>query len=345
MKRNGLTIEIRTGSDWIPGYYAYLMCVLNRKWFQRQSFLVFDHMMEKIPNAVYFPYLPEVLLDSEFRKVTESIVSNEVTYETDFLSIPVSKKLISKFPPFTYEEIPWLSEFMEIKDEIFDYLERSLTDAPFGSFTIIIHPVRFGTRGSFVYLKGENTIKMTLRHDADMSHLIKILVYAYIDMKYVHPEGNIAWNEREAIVDYIMTRTPLRKYLEKRPYVSLFRHLKNTSVNSALYEKSDRYLKKLGLSFSHDAHIDDSGVIVINGTRIHGLAKNAFVVLSYLVRNKGVVCSVDELSEALYSERAADKFSIQYIAKLIEEIRKVLELNGLSKNVIQTQRKAGYLIR
>lgn len=74
------------------------------------------------------------------------------------------------------------------------------------------------------------------------------------------------------------------------------------------------------------------------------LTKKEILILKELNNNKYEITTFDRLSEVIWKEKATEKFSLYALTKRIQRIRDKLKINGLSENLIHTQRGKGYVL-
>lgn len=101
-----------------------------------------------------------------------------------------------------------------------------------------------------------------------------------------------------------------------------------------LIEKSNKYLEKLG--FSKKTVIDSTNPI---------FTEKESLLLEELINNQGKILTFEKCSEILWEDESFEKFSLEAIAKVIENIRKKIRELGINKEVIFTKRGSGCFLR
>lgn len=125
--------------------------------------------------------------------------------------------------------------------------------------------------------------------------------------------GDVVWHKRNAVIEY------------------LFGKLK-TIDSLTLSKESNEYLERLGFGEK----------IVI--PKLNNLTRQEEDVLNLLQANQGSVVSFDEVANVLWKDKTDDKFSLEAMAKVIENIRKKIKAVGINKELIFTKRGSGYLL-
>lgn len=67
-------------------------------------------------------------------------------------------------------------------------------------------------------------------------------------------------------------------------------------------------------------------------------------VLKLIIKNKDKVVTFDEIAENIWQEQVDDKFSLESLAKIIQNLRNKIRNQGVKKEVIFTKRGNGYLL-
>jgi len=65
--------------------------------------------------------------------------------------------------------------------------------------------------------------------------------------------------------------------------------------------------------------------------------------LGALIRNAGQIVSFDDMADIIWKDNSDQKFSLEAIAKIIQNIRIKIRTLGIIKEIIFTKRGSGYL--
>lgn len=125
--------------------------------------------------------------------------------------------------------------------------------------------------------------------------------------------GDVIWHKRNAIIEYLFGKFKSKESLE-------------------LAKQSEKYLEKLG--FGSKIEIPE----------IKSLTRQEEDVLNLLKRNQGEIVTFDEVANCLWKERSDDKFSLEAMAKVVENLRKKIKAKRINKELIFTKRGSGYLL-
>ena len=66
-------------------------------------------------------------------------------------------------------------------------------------------------------------------------------------------------------------------------------------------------------------------------------------VLKLIIKNKDKVVTFDEIAKNIWQEQVDDKFSLESLAKIIQNLRNKIRNKGIKKEVIFTKRGRGYV--
>lgn len=125
--------------------------------------------------------------------------------------------------------------------------------------------------------------------------------------------GSVVWHKRNAVVEYLFGKFKSPESIE-------------------IARKSEKYLEKLGFSIKTEI------------PKLKNLTRQEQDVLNILHANSGKIVSFDEIAEVLWKEKSDDKFSLEAMAKVIENLRKKIKQVGINKEIIFTKRGSGYLL-
>ncbi len=125
--------------------------------------------------------------------------------------------------------------------------------------------------------------------------------------------GDVVWHKRNAVIEYLFGKLKPADSLE-------------------LAKKSNEYLESLGFGEK------------IKIPKLNNLTGQEEDVLNLLQANQGSIVSFDEVANVLWKDNIDDKFSLEAMAKVVQNVRKKIKATGINKEVIFTKRGSGYLI-
>ncbi len=167
----------------------------------------------------------------------------------------------------------------------------------------------YGTVGSFNKYVMTNRIGNSKKEFEKTFTLMKLL----LKNKDRGEIGDVVWHKRNAVIEYLFGKFKSQEPLE-------------------LAQESEKYLEKLGFS---------NKTILI---KLNNLTKQEEDILNLLQQNEGNIVSFDEIANALWKNKVDEKFSLEAMAKVIENLRKKIRQSGINKEVIFTKRGSGYLL-
>jgi len=190
-------------------------------------------------------------------------------------------------------------------------------------------------------------INLFYRIDTDIStiaeHIITSIIHKTTFSKQTN-ELNFAksgqWQAKEQLVDFLMQQTKLAELFPKYKPTIDFTGIETTSN---LAKESDEYLKILGFGKSNSLEIKKDTIInTAKNKPIQGLNKQETTLLKLLINNYDTVVDYDMISDAFWGDNILEKFSLQSMTKVVFNLRKKLNINGIKKDIIITQRGVGY---
>jgi len=127
--------------------------------------------------------------------------------------------------------------------------------------------------------------------------------------------GDVVWHKRNAVIEYLFGKFKSKQSIE-------------------LEKVSKRYLEKLGFK-QEEIKININNPI---------FTKQEKDVLGALIRNAGQIVSFDDMADIIWKDNSDQKFSLEAMAKVIQNIRIKIRTSGTNKEVIFTKRGSGYLL-
>ncbi|MDH7476588.1 MAG: helix-turn-helix domain-containing protein [Microgenomates group bacterium] len=290
--------------------------------YQKKGFFVLPYNIKKNPKIIYFPELKFNQIDAfwdnpDINTVASKLPKLTINYQSSF---NLWSTIEAHFWVMVNKQFPKM--FAEIKK-------------------VIIRPTEFGSicTANSTWQKNDNkTIVIYLRIDADYSHIAEAI---FIDRLWrIKSYDNYSWEEKESIIDFIIKNTELNK---------LFPNYKKTlqavrQKQQALWAKdSDNYLQSLGFNLGKKVFSIENNDIYIKNKKmaIKGYEK---MVLSLLINKRNTVVSFDEIADSIWKNNPGEKFSLYAITKLIQRIREKIKFYNILPEILQTQKKQGYML-
>lgn len=321
--------------DFEAQYICFLAKGITLGEYQNNGFSVVPNPDTKNPKSVYFPDL------NYSPKFWRSIISNpnrNLSHLFPKPAIEEVKEKLSKYKVGKYKkEIGRIKkEWKYIEKDFFKdvcrFLDFEKALSKIDEINILITP--YGTIGSFNPPRTGNKFKLfvTSRVDIPAGNIAAgILQNLYIIENNIGGEiGEDKYIKRMSAIAFIFENTIFKKY-----YPTYKNLLKNDfSCNLETINKSNAYLEKLGFK-QEEIKIDINNPI---------FTKQEKEVLGALIRNKGQVVSFDQMAEIIWKDNTDQKFSLEAMAKIIQDIRIKIRTLGINKEVIFTKRGSGYLL-
>lgn len=303
--------------------------------YQNNGFTVLPNLNTKNQKSVYFPDL------NYSSKFWRSITSNPNINLSHLFPKPaineVKEKLISYKVGRYKEEIKRIKgDWQKIEKSFFkditNFLKFEKSLSKVDEINILITP--FGTIGSFNPPRVGNKFKLLVTSRVDMSAgniAAGILQSLYIIENNIGGEiGEEKYVKRMSAIAFLFENTKFKKYFPK--YNNLLKNNFDIDLNSL--KKSNDYLEKLGFK-QQETKIDINNPV---------FTKQEKEVLGVLIRNKGQVVTFDEIAEIIWKNNVDQKFSLEAMAKTIQNIRFKIRTLGINKEILFTKRGAGYLL-
>jgi len=219
---------------------------------------------------------------------------------------------------------------------------------------IIIRPTKYGSICSeFASETNSDEIKLYLREDADINHLIEGILMTPLNFagqkKLLE---DFSWEEREAIIDFLINNTSLGKLSSNDVFsdkiqLKLNKQCTLPNLRDKSYLKlskdSRNYYEKLGFPSKIIIKLSPRTISINN--EIIPFTKSEDKVFRLLFRNSNEIVTIDEIGKALWLEKSIESFSLSAITKLIQRIRDKIEKSGITPSLIETQRNRGFTLR
>ncbi len=306
---------------------------IRTRFYQKKHFFVLPHIVKRNSRVICFP-------DLKYDKVPdfwERVVSRENCLQ---IHAPDLVSAVADLLPHVLLDYSNLkSSWESVADRLFPILSSLLPGYFNGIDTIEIRPTQYGSVAASLsaWLPEERNLIVYIRSDCDISHIVEAMFIDRLDkVKSVH---SFNWEEKEAIMDFLMMHTPLKELFPH--YVPTLASLKDTQQGK-LMEQSKLYLQKLG--FGTEQIFAQRGDMVKMLGKDFPLVNSEKKLMSLLVLKRGAVVSYDEIAETLWEKDADEKFSLYAISKTVERLRARVKSAGVFPDIIQTIRGTGYIL-
>jgi len=329
--------------DVIFRHYLYILSRTNKSWYQDRGFLILPELIPHLTNSIVLPDIK---------------VKDRSNLLSDIQNIDINKNYfdaledISKYANYFSDGLDWsifLSNKIYQEDKIkvaiketfclFKKLFPFLKDVT--NLDVKILPLKFGAQCSFFSKVEKDTlyIFIVIREDMSFDYILDAYVSSLVALitggKMEKEVTN--WKSREEIGEFLLYNTNISKYINFDKHKKTLEMLNDENLQTVEnVQLSKEYLKHLKMALPRTTLIDWD---LFN----EQLSYQEKIVAQKLYENKNRIVSYDDIASALYGEKAAEMFSLQHFAKVIENIRKKLYQIGIRNNQIFTKRGIGYV--
>lgn len=288
--------------------------------------------------------------EEERLKYTRQVIGEGFYQKHGFVVLPAMVKgvdpnaLVIYPEKMDYESVgieKYQREWQRIDLPFWDELEQYLPGCREIHGSIEVRITRYGTvssSGARIGEKRGNKGIYYLRADVDLAHLAAMIInnFLYTERKNL----GITWSKREALMDFIMTRPPMRKLFPNfRPVMSEL-----SRVPAKIRRESDEYIRDLGIRGGvRDLEIMGNKIVCKGEVVSRELSSLEKKVLKLLTEHQGELVSYDELADAVWGVGEFKTFWA--INKLVERLRVKLDKLGIAKERIESVRGQGYLLQ
>lgn len=329
-----INIYTESAGDFECKYICFLAKGVSMGDYQNNGFVVIPSL-DNNPKSVHFPNLP---YSKEFWKSINLNSNKNLSGDYPRLAIDEVKRLLSKHKNNSSDiklkkiQSDWGKIEKDFFKDINTFLNFEKALSKVNSINILITP--YGTRGSFNPPRVGNkfNLNVTSRIDQPAGNIAAgILQNLYIIDTWIGGEiGEENYIKRMSAISFLMKNTIFKKYYPD--YIDLTKQ--NYVFNQKLTLKSKRFLKKLGFG----EKTKELSKLLQN------LTKQEENVLKLLEDHHGKLVSFDEVARVLWKSKMDDKFSLEAMAKVVQNVRKKIRQSGINKEVIFTKRGSGYLL-
>lgn len=330
--------KINISTDFTDDFEAQYICFLAKGIsmgeYQNGGFLVTPKLIEDNGKTVHFP---DLKYSTDFWR--EINFNPNINLSTSFpkKAIDEVKQLLSKYKKDNYEnnlrkiKSDWQKMEKPFFEAVNKFLDFKKALSKVNRIDVLITP--FGTKGSFNPPRiGNNfNLKVTSRIDFPAGNIAAgILQNLYIiETKNGGEISDEKYAKRMSAIAFIFENTYFKKFYPEFKNIAK----PDFSFPSELIIQSNKYLKKLG--FFNKTKIDINNPIFTTQEKL---------ILEKLTKNSGKVVSFDQIGDILWRNNVDDKFSLEAMAKVIENLRRKIKKLGILKEVIFTKRGLGYYL-
>lgn len=330
-----INISTQITDDFEAQYICFLAKGISMGEYQKNGFLVTPKLIEKAGKTVHFPALP---YSSDFWRTIN--FNPNINLSTDFpkKAIDEVKELLSKYKKdgiegkLTIIIKEWQKMEKEFFAEISEFLNFEKALSKVERIDVLVTP--FGTKGSFnpPRIGNKFNLKVTSRMDFPAGNIAAgILQNLYIiETKNGGEIGEDKYFRRMSAIAFLFEQTKFKKFYPD------FENIIKTdySKSQELIKMSNKYLLKLGFP-NEKINIDTDNPI---------FSIQEKMILEKLIKASGKVVSFDIIADTIWGDKVDDKFSLEAMAKVIENLRRKIKKLGIMREVIFTKRGQGYYL-
>lgn len=315
-----------------------------RGFYSKKGFWVVPRLIDDV-RCVYLPRLKFEEIESFWERVAridpQWLIKDpkvEIVFEME--SLILQKGCLFSDSRGTRAALARMTREWElIDDEFRNSLEEVLPQVKDMKLNVHILPTEFGTASSFLSWKDgdRHQVRIWWRMDTDLGHLAEGIISALWAVP-LRKKRQYSWEESEAIIDFLMTKTTLREMFPD--YEMTLQNLRKKE-HAALAIEAQEYLQSLGLVKSYDVQVLGED-IYFAGTKMD-LSFTEKKILKLLCKHRGTLVSFVQLESEVWAERD-EGFSLWSIAQYMYQIRLKLEALGGGRHMIQSRRKLGYVL-
>lgn len=324
-------------TDPLDDFEAQLICFLAKgittRTYQDGNFLITPDLEWKNAKTVYFPPLP---YSTNFWRTLNFNPNINLSSNYTIEIISEVKNLLAQNKENKYQkEIEkiknnWQKIEKSFWKDVNKFLDFKKAISKVDEIDVLLTP--YGTLGSFNPPRVGNKFKLLVTSRVDFSSgniAAGILQNLYIIENWTGGEiESEKYLKRMSSIAFIFENTIFKKYYPD--FINIIKP--QFTFSKALILKSDKYLEELGFP-KKEMKIDIQNKIFSNQEKI---------LLSELMKNKNELISFDTIASLFWKDAAEDKFSLEAIAKVVENTRSKLKALGINKELIFTKRGEGY---
>lgn len=343
-----MKIQFIKDKDWQVKYYLAMSSSLHQGFFSGIHAVILPYLHK---DEWYYPDYG-LNTDNQFIKLINKFSENTKYQQNRFYVhdqelFDITKKVFNEYSDEQIGEVQE-TEFQKFIPEIKKFIFSNFPRAEYLK-NINIVPCAFGTGGSFGLIYKSSALKnydLYISYRVDQPHkLIKSIISGVIqDETKLDEKHKELWYKRQVICDFFYNHTLL-----KNIKFGSDKFVKLSTIDFLNEEKGDlqldsiKYFAKMGIKYKASLSYDEEN-IYHNLVPLHNLQFKEVELLKLLIDERLTIVSFDKVAEKLWKNEWREKFSLEGIAKVIEKLRKNLKKNNISREVILTVRKRGYLL-
>lgn len=304
----------------------YQTAIIASGFYQKKGFIVTPKIIPEIKNSCII--IPQTLgkLSKKYWSDATKVGTNLPIQLTELMKMEITKLKVLSIDDKTVNNfsLNWKNK----SDQFWDIINGLFPQEIKWIGQLEVRITNFGGKSSFGLLtrqKGQKLI-IHLRTDAKIESLAWGIVSSFFWHRQV--ENKINWNQRMAIVDYILQTPKFKKlFPQYKPNKT------NDRITAKYQQQSLGHCRSLGIYFPQD-----SQQIVNSQNHIFGTKE--LKILNKLIDSTGELVFNDDLADILWG--GDNFFSYWAINKMVQRIRKKLPSVNLKPSSLITVRGRGY---
>ncbi len=283
-------------------------------------------------NSVILPKINFASIPGFWRKVS--------TIKHDSYPPQVNPSLFlatSKLTPKTKQIINLQKKWHTYEDRILTAIHQIIPRHSQYIKSLTIWPTHYGTTCSFSVNIPD--IKIWIRTDQGITQIVEAILSS-LTRNTVVKNLKGTWSESEAIVDWLLTDSPLAELLKqidpKHAHKKTLSSTRSHELNHKQIQLQDQLFANIGFK--------NQIATLTSSTLPASLNQSESEIMKLLIMSKPNPVTFDQIGNLIWAN-PEENYSLTAISKHIERLRRKLELSGLPANSIQTWRTKGYLLR
>jgi DNA-binding winged helix-turn-helix (wHTH) protein len=300
--------------------------------YSSKGFLVLPYFVPGNSKTIYFPDLEYNRVPNFWKAVkTEQRKSAELNLP---MINPISQLLPDSIIDSAKIENNWSQNLPTIWQNLINILPKLLTVK-----NIKIIPTLYGSICTAYPTKNKSSIIIYIRKDGTVANIIEAVLTYYLMFSESGIKSVYSWEEKEAIIDFILTETNLANTYKN--YSATLKAIRQKQQQRLAKDSSD-YLKKLGMIQNQVIEIKNGNIHINNKDVSGAFTVNENKILTVLINNKGKTVSFDTIANIMWGDKSFDNFSPYAITKCLQRIRVKIGKLGIQPEIIQTKKGEGY---
>lgn len=332
-----MNFEIQYEKEWQIRYYISRLARIVDGFYQRNHHIVLPY------KHSHYWYIPDYNLfsDNLFVEELKSISGKYIFAEP---STYLSEKVSGVFDEYVhFDEIEQdLLKIKQFEVAFMNFLKAIFPQLP-DIYKVIIIPTKIGTNGTFSKnIDNEGKLSLYVTYRLGYIERLPSTIMGGIIQEFCQFDAHIA-NEamqRQYLIDFFQKYTFAGTLLGEINIPSTIDILKDD--NHKYVMDAYKYYAKLGFPAKNMFSVLEN-TILFGEIPLKDLQPVEIELLKLFIAKKNLIVSFDDIAKACWGDVWQDKFSLSYIAKIIERTRKALHQNGILQKCIHTVSKKGYV--